>query len=108
MRTAQEEASVAGVFLPPESLRQGWVLLAQRFLAHTVRQAVEYDGHRNAGATDPGVFDAICAEAIASYDKIIGLDLSDVSHEICRVPELSGAARQDILSSCDEAPGRRR
>jgi transposase len=28
---------------------------------------------------EAGIFDAICAEAIASYDKIIGLDLSDVA-----------------------------
>jgi hypothetical protein len=35
-----------------DSLRQGRVLLAQRFLAHAVRQAIEYDRHRNAGATD--------------------------------------------------------
>jgi hypothetical protein len=34
------------------SLGQGWVLLAQRFLAHAIRQAIEHDGHRNAGATD--------------------------------------------------------
>ena len=53
--------------------------------------------------TDVGVFDAVVSEALAAYDRIIGLDLSDVSVDGSRHKAPCGGGEGTGKNPCDRA-----